>query len=1025
VYHAGVSTSFDAGTSAATETVVDGADTPEAARTLERGAPIGRYSVLERLGSGGMGVVYAAYDPDLDRQVALKLLRSDTGGEERRVRLLREAQSLARLSHPNVIAVHDVGTWEGRVFVAMEFVQGQTLGGWMRSERRALEATMRVFVAAGRGLAAVHAVGLVHRDFKPDNVMVGPEDRVRVMDFGLARGTGDDEDPVRAGGDADDLESTAPGSSSAETPVASDEARSALQTPLTVTGAVLGTPAYMAPEQHLGQSADARSDQFSFCVSLWEALYGSRPFAGSDRVSLAVHVTQGVLNEVPRDVRVPARIHAAITRGLSADPNLRFPSMDALIRAIAVDAASARRRRIAAIGFVGALGLGAGVSSMWGAASPPANPCATSVSDWSAAWSTSRREGLVRAVEAVDASYAEDVARRLAAGFDGWGGDWKAERRDACEDTRVRGQQSEERMDQRMDCLDRQLSDVSALLGQFESADTALLERSPRIMAQLPDPRLCSNPQELAQAAGPPPPRVAERVAQARARLSQSKAQYVAGRYAASVESARSIRSAIEDIEYPALRVEADKHRGDAEAKAANYDDALQALDAAFTAGWAASLDALAVESLISWIYVRGVRKGDLDAVADREALAAASVERLGSQRLAAQLANVRGALAQRRGDPKTSLAYHERALELRQSIHGERHPMVATAWNNLGTSRDESGDHDGALAAYRIALGIWEERAGPEHPLVAASQHNIGSALNGQRKFRPALEHFAIAARIRERALGPDHPSLAMTRVGQANARAELGELAEARDAYDATLRIFEHRLGPEHTNVAAVLNNRANIEHMMGHFDAALRDYDRAMKIRVAAAGGNERTLGGASALNNIAGVHRSRGRWAEALAADRGALGIQSELEPEDSLELSFSTAGIARTLLSTGRIDEASQMLARTRRSIQKHLGDDHEMMAYVLEGEAEVAWRRGQLTAAREQIQTAVALRERAGTRPDEQADARFLEARILWAAGEETAARVSARAGLAGLVGTDYDPAHAARLNEWMSAHPE
>jgi serine/threonine protein kinase len=214
---------------------------------LARGSSIGRYTVLQMLGAGGMGVVYAAFDPELDRKVAIKLLHVQLApreGTTGATRLLREAQAMARLSHPNVIAVHDVGTHDGQVFMAMEFVEGQTLGDELGARPRGWRDVVGLYVAAGRGLAAAHRSGLVHRDFKPDNVMIDREGRVRVLDFGLA-------------------------CSRADSPLAKIDATStsSLDIRLTATGAVMGTPAYMAPEQHMGQAADERCDQFAFCGS--------------------------------------------------------------------------------------------------------------------------------------------------------------------------------------------------------------------------------------------------------------------------------------------------------------------------------------------------------------------------------------------------------------------------------------------------------------------------------------------------------------------------------------------------------------------------------------------------------------------------------------------------------------------------------------------------------------------------------------------------------------------------------------
>ncbi|MFY0580423.1 serine/threonine-protein kinase [Cystobacter fuscus] len=271
------------------------AHTPEAnaPATLGRGTALDRYVVLEPLGQGGMGMVYAAYDSVLDRKVALKLLPpgdvdGDTEMTSGRARLLREAQAMARLSHPNVVAVYDVHQHGLQVFMAMELVEGQTLLQWQRQQKRGWKEILAAFLSAGRGLAAAHAAGLVHRDFKPTNVLVGKDGRVRVTDFGLARTH-----------NAPPEEPSEPEPSPGTRDTSPVKAHSMLELELTQRGAVLGTPAYMAPEQFRGAAADARSDQFSFAVSLWEALYGERPFEGTTTGERRQNVLDGRIRTPP------------------------------------------------------------------------------------------------------------------------------------------------------------------------------------------------------------------------------------------------------------------------------------------------------------------------------------------------------------------------------------------------------------------------------------------------------------------------------------------------------------------------------------------------------------------------------------------------------------------------------------------------------------------------------------------------------------------------------------------------------
>ncbi|HWB75902.1 MAG TPA: protein kinase, partial [Nannocystaceae bacterium] len=273
---------------------------------------IGRFTVTHKLGEGGMGVVYAAHDAELDRDVAIKLLRSDSGDSSSgRARLLREARAMAKLSHPNVITVYDVGMFDQHVFIAMELVHGTSLRSWLKQRPRTWRGALECFVEAGRGLAAAHTAGLIHRDFKPDNVLVGDDGRVRVLDFGLARATDGEPDEVTPDG-----ESFSPADAVER---------------LTLTGAVIGTPGYMAPEQWRGGIVDHRTDQFSFCIALWEALFGQRPFGGSGATAIAARVMAGDIRRPPEDRNVPAWLVRVLRRGLSVDPTQRFRSMDALL----------------------------------------------------------------------------------------------------------------------------------------------------------------------------------------------------------------------------------------------------------------------------------------------------------------------------------------------------------------------------------------------------------------------------------------------------------------------------------------------------------------------------------------------------------------------------------------------------------------------------------------------------------------------------------------------------------------------
>lgn len=300
-------------------TVEDVRQPTEEIGVLPEGTQIGRYVIKKVIGRGGMGVVYVAFDPSLSRRIAIKILNTNKAGtamnetKSAQDRMLREAQAMAAIGHPNLVQVHDVGTYDGSVFIAMEFVNGRTLREWnAETNDDDWEEVIKVYKAAAEAVQAAHDAKLIHRDFKPDNVMLGFDNRVRVMDFGLARSTG-----KRKSSDSMTMSTS-----------------NILGKPLTATGVIMGTPAYMAPEQFLGEPTDARTDQFSFCVTLYEALYGYRPFQGKNMTEVAKAVMRGKIKLPPKKHPVPGYVLDTLLKGLQCTPDDRWDSMQELIEAL-------------------------------------------------------------------------------------------------------------------------------------------------------------------------------------------------------------------------------------------------------------------------------------------------------------------------------------------------------------------------------------------------------------------------------------------------------------------------------------------------------------------------------------------------------------------------------------------------------------------------------------------------------------------------------------------------------------------
>ena len=514
-----------------------------------RGASCGRFLILEPLGLGGMGMVLAAYDPQLDRRVALKLLRpdrrlGDDGGRRARTSLLREAQAMARLSHPNVVTVFEAGLvpQTGQVFVAMELVPGETLRDWCRRQvdgsgggdgevpwRRVLDA----YLAAGRGLAAAHAAGLVHRDFKPDNVLVAPDGRVRVSDFGLASVSACERDDQ-------------PGAELTE---------GELLRGLTVEGAVMGTPAYMAPEQHEGRAVDARADQFAFCVSLWEALHQERPFAARRYTELVAAVKGGFIKDPGRSAGVPSWVKACLLRGLSARPDDRYPDMEALLLALSRDPL-ARRRRLAAAGLLGgtAAAVAAAVAFLV-ARGGGVGACGGARQHLAGVWDAGVERVMQQRFAATGERNAPAIFQRVAGRLSAYTDRWVAMHTSACQATHVRGEQSPQLLDRRMACLTRRRGELLALTEALKVADAQAVNRAVQAVVNLEPVDACADTEALLTAVPPPSnPELARKVAELDADLHRLQTSLQLGKGREVQDEARALLARAEATGYARSR---------------------------------------------------------------------------------------------------------------------------------------------------------------------------------------------------------------------------------------------------------------------------------------------------------------------------------------------------------------------------------------------------------------------------------------------------------------------------------------
>ncbi|HXU45518.1 MAG TPA: serine/threonine-protein kinase, partial [Thermoanaerobaculia bacterium] len=753
---------------------------PPGGIALGPGQLLGRYYVLQEIGRGGMGVVYAAFDPELDRKVALKILHSGVGRDdgEGQARLLREAKALARLSHPNVIQVYDAGAVGGgelQVFVAMELAEGMTLDRWLLAPRSRSE-VLAAFSAAGRGLAAAHAAGLVHRDFKPSNVLLGDDGRVRVLDFGIARPAGDTAfEP--AGDPPQGLASGSPLPAITASAAALLSARGAtggsgirLDSQLTRAGFVPGTPRYMAPEGLEGRPVDAKADQYSFCAALHEALYGLLPYDGHSRADLLREVRAGRRREPPAGSRVPAYLRRILDRGLAIDPAARYPSMDALLADLGRDRAAERRRWAVAAALAALVGF-----SVWALASSARRQdrtCAGSEARLAGIWDPARKGVLRRAFLASGRPFAADAWKGVERALDAYARGWIDMRREACEATHRRGEQSAGLLDLRMRCLDRRLRDVTALTGLFAAGaakDSGLIERAVSASQDLPSLAQCADVAALTAPVPPPASPAARRaVGDLEGRIAAARALYTTGKYGDGLQAAEATAQAAAKLGYAPVEAEALDLRAQLEDAQGAYEKAEATLFAALAAAQKGHHDALVARAWTQLVWEVGFHQTRFDEGERWGRMAAASLDRLGgaaeNPELDADLASNLGAARDLKGDHAAGVALETRALAIYEKALGPDHPSVSRALNRLGNAWFQGEHYTEALAAYRKALELTLRTLGPRHPTVAVRLGNIALVLEAQGRTQESLATQLRALRIEEAALGPDHPRLAAT---------------------------------------------------------------------------------------------------------------------------------------------------------------------------------------------------------------------------------------------------------------------
>jgi eukaryotic-like serine/threonine-protein kinase len=1006
------------------------------------GTSVSRYVALEQIGRGGMGRVLRAYDPKLQREVALKEVRRDALDDEATARLAAEARAMAKLSHPHVVAVYDVEQLEvGEVVLVMEYVAGRTLKGWLRSEDRSWRAIVDAFIQAGRGLAAAHEVGLLHRDFKPANVLVSERGTVKVTDFGLAKISG-----------------SLSHSSSVEMGTSADG--------LTEAGTVMGTPRYMAPEQHCGESLTPAADQYAFCVALWEGLCGEPPFAGEtmakDKLKgppawperttprAAVEAShpadrwraltgrwpfegrgKGLLRAKgvgalrwPSEVGVPRHVVDALRRGLSAQPEQRWPSMEVLLAELGRDP-SHRRRRLTLIGGVTVVALGA-----WGAQhiqrARTLAACASEGAAIEAVWYDARAEAIRSAFEATGISYASDTWSRGRPRVDAYADQWAEARRATCERAEVERTMTPELAEASRGCLDEQRQQLDALLQQLEVPDETTIPKAGTATASLPRVRACLDESRLRHRTElPNDPGLRERVRALRSRLSRASAAKAMSQYAAALEDAQAVLEEARGIKWAPLKVEAQLAVADAHDGLGRYEEARAGYEEAFFTAGASAQDEPALRASSSLVSVVGERLARHESGLHWGRVSEMLVERLGlSDDLAvAGLLNNVAAVHHAAGAYEEAEALYVRGLAIREKVLGSDHPDMTASLNNLASLHQVTGSYEEARALYERGLAISEKALGSEHPDVGMSLNNLGNVHAATGRYGEAKASFERSLAIREKALGPRHPYVAMTLNNLALVHQTTGKYEEAIALYERGLAIWEEALGPEHPNVAASFSNLGLVHHARGSYEEAKLLQEQALAIREKALGPEHPDV--AASLGNLALVHQATGAYEEARALYERGLAIWEKALGPDHPHVATTFTNLAAVHQATGAYEEARALYERGLAGWEKALGPDHPIVAHALVGLAEVALQQGRADDAVPLAERARALRERSDVPAEEVGEARFVLARVLVAAGRSRAQAVA----LAVRARDAYREAGDARadalveVNRWIGAH--
>lgn len=845
-------------------------------RLFSRGATtrIGRYRLVHRLGAGAMGEVHLAFDDELDRPIAIKLVHAHLADPRSTARLRVEARALARLAHANVVHVYEVGEHDGRTYLAMERIEGGSLRDWIGTRPGPRwEQVLAAYLDAGRGLAAAHRAGVIHRDFKPDNVLRGVDGRVAVVDFGLA---------------ALELGDTAP---SEPAPEREDEAWHGVAPTHDRTSEIAGTPAYMPAEQFRGH-ADARADQFALCVSIYEGLWGRRPFPRRTLEEVLHGHADWEPAEPPRGA-VAGWLWPILRRGLQVEPEQRWRDVDELLAAIEAGLARPRRRRRVAMSGLAALGVGllSGVSVAWWSAAPSVDECAAMERELDDTWAADERtqlgERFAHAGAAAGMAWLADSEASVVAGLDRWRARWLEARDALC---RARAGGDPVVLDRLGRCLERHRSAAQALVTVLLRGEPLALREAPEAVLHLEDPQACER--EARQGGPPEPPAAAASdVQQVRELLALAEAEQLTGRIEAAWAGALPLEARAHALGHAPLTAEVQQVLGRIALARGRSEEGLERLEQAADVAEATHHDRVVASSWRHMAMVAATEAPDLAAGRRSLRRAEAASSRLGLDAgTAARLDSIRGNLSLLADELDVAVEQ----LQTAEAALAEQGDLLyaSHAASNLGTALLERGEVGAALAAFERALAQRERVFGPRHPEVAQAAFNLAQAIRGSA--RAGADHEALAGVLLRRAVeGWAGTDAAMTldagRAAFVLAQLELDAghferaVALAHDA-EAVFREVLDPAGIDHAEVAALLGTG---HYFLGRPRPAIADFRRAVAGYAAIHGIDDRdtasfrvALGWALlAAGEVAQARVELEAGRAAIEADAGAGGEQS--------------------------------------------------------------------------------------------------------------------------------------------------